>query len=77
MLTCDACGEALQGKGTAAFDLDAAGARMGRFRLLHAGCELGSPNTLALPRMDLAEFLSALWSNAGLSGDVPRSHVHG
>jgi hypothetical protein len=72
LLVCDACGEPLQGAGIAAFDTDASGVRVGRFRLLHpAGCELSEPDTRALPRMDLADFLSALWRNAGLPGDTP------
>lgn len=72
LLVCDACGESLHGAGIAAFDTDASGARIGRFRVLHPeGCELREPDTRALPRMELSAFLAALWRNAGLPGAAP------
>jgi hypothetical protein len=74
VLVCDACGEALDGAGIAAFDVDESGARTGRFRILHtAGCELADPDTRALPRMDLGEFFAVLSRNARLSGDPGES----
>lgn len=74
VLVCDACGDPLGGAGVAAFDVDASGARTGRFRILHpAGCELADPDTRALPRMDLGEFFAALSRNAGLSIDPPHA----
>ena len=67
-LVCDACAEHVVGEGRAVFDTDAGGRRIGRFRILHPGCELDQPDTRTLPTLDLAEFLRKLCRNARLPG---------